>query len=157
MEESLENKLQNDETISSDTDEATDKGLDWSDDEIGRLSSTKINKPIQNPPPREEDLRLSWLVDDFEDITENIYEAIMIASRRARQIGRRQKQEIEALNSTLEVVDLINNEEEEGPEPGVDHFHHMKPTIQALKELKEQHFTFSYPEEDVDEDRDVDE
>ena len=109
MEESLENKLQNDETISSDTDEATDKGLDWSDDEIGRLSSTKINKPIQSPPPREEDMRLSWLVDDFEDITENIYEAIMVASRRAREIGRRQKQEIEALNSTLEVVDLINN------------------------------------------------
>ena len=126
-----------------------------SDGEVDDAESTDDSKPPQNPPPSEEDMRLPWLVDDFEGITENIYEAVIVASRRARQIGRLQKQEIEALNSTVDVIDLINNENEDGLEPGVDHFHHMKPTVQAMKELKLRSFNFSYPEDDIDEDEEL--
>jgi len=123
---------------------------DWSEDDSELEEHSEGSIPKTKTVPSEEDMRLSWLVDDFDGITENIYEAIIVAGQRARQIGRRQKQEIDDLNSSMEVVDLINNEEEEGMEPGVDHFHHMKPTMQAMKELKSQSFTFSYPDDEID-------
>lgn len=91
-------------------------------------------------------IQLDWLINDFDGQTSSVYEAIMIAAHRARQIGRRQKQEIENFNASLEAVEIVNAEEEENDEPGVDHFHHSKPTVQALDELKKQKFTFYYPE-----------
>jgi len=97
-------------------------------------------------PLTEEEARLDWLINDFEGITDNVYEAIMIAAIRARQIGRRQKQEIDAYNSTIEATEIVNPEDEGTEEPGVDHFHHIKPTIKALRELKEEDINFYYLE-----------
>jgi len=134
-----------------DQDDDLEEDSDWTDDGPELMEQIEGFIPKSKSVPSEEDLRLSWLVDDFDGITENIYEAIIIAGRRARQIGRRQKQEIDDLNSAMDVVDLINNEEEEGLEPGVDHFHHMKPTVQALKELKSSTFKYSYPDDEIEE------
>jgi len=102
-------------------------------------------EPVK-PKPREPEVKLDWLVQDFEGITDSVYEGIMIAAHRARQIGRRQKQEIDAFNATIETTEITNSEEEESDQPGVDHFHHVKPTILALNELKKGEINYHYQE-----------
>ncbi len=99
-------------------------------------------------PLTEEEIRLDWLVDDFDGVTSNVYEAIMVAVIRARQIGRRQKREIDAYNSTMEASEIMNPEDEGTEEPGTDHFNHIKPTIRALRELKEGKVRFYYSDKD---------
>ncbi len=93
---------------------------------------------------------LDWRIDDFEGVTESVYEAVMVAARRARQVGRRQKQEIDAWNTTLEATEMINPESEENDEPGIDHFHHVKPTVRALNELKDQKIKYYYEQKEKD-------
>ncbi|HHE47188.1 MAG TPA: hypothetical protein ENL08_05770 [Bacteroidetes bacterium] len=91
------------------------------------------------------DSKLPWLIHDFEGITENIYEGVMAAAVRARQIGRRQKQEIDVWHKSHEPVDGAGEEEES--EPGIDHFQHSKPTVKALKELSERKLIIRYRDE----------
>jgi len=88
---------------------------------------------------------LPWLLHDFKGITENVYEGIMVAAVRARQIGRWQKQEIDAWYKFHEPVDGQGEEEE--IEPGTDHFHHIKPTIKALDELALKKLNYRYLED----------
>jgi len=90
--------------------------------------------------------KLPWLVEDFSGITTSVYEAVMIAAHRARQVGRRQKREIDAYNSA-QVLTPESIEAEEHAEKGVDHFHHIKPTVVALDELKSGEFEYYYLEE----------
>lgn len=92
-------------------------------------------------------LQLSWSVIDYDGITSNIYEAVMVAAHRARQVGRRQKREIDNWNITIEMSE-ITPEEEDAEEPGIDHFNHPKPTVQAMHELKSGRFDFRYPDEE---------
>jgi len=108
---------------------------------------SQCDTKVQQPPP-ESEIRLSWLVDDFLGITDNIYEAVMVAARRARQVGRRQKQEIDSYNATVEATEIVNPEEDEAEEPGSDHFFHIKPTVKALRELKDEKIKYYYPEKD---------
>lgn len=90
--------------------------------------------------------RLNWLIDDFSGITDSVYQAAMIAAQRARRIGRRQKQEIDSWNDTHNILEqgVIT---EESPLQGIDNFHHPKPTMQALDELKHERLKFRYPKE----------
>lgn len=92
-------------------------------------------------------LRLPWIVSDFNGITKSVYEAIMVAATRARQIGKRQKAEIDAWNTSIELSEMTP-EEEDAEEPGIDHFNHPKPTVKALFELKEQKTKYHYPEDE---------
>jgi len=92
-------------------------------------------------------LRLAWLIDDFRDKTKSVYEAVMVAAHRARQIGRRQKQEIDHWNDIHDVTESVVVTDSGVPEQGIDHFHHPKPTVQALDELKKNKISFSFPEE----------
>ncbi len=87
--------------------------------------------------------KLPWLVDDFSGVTSSVYEAVMAAAHRARQVGRRQKQEIDSYNSA-QILTPESIEEEETSEKGIDHFQHTKPTIEALAELKRKEFTYYY-------------
>ncbi len=103
-----------------------------------------------NPPPRTErrstdfaGSKLPWLVDDFTHVTASVYEAVMIAAHRARQVGRNQKREIDAYNNA-QVLTPESIEEEETSEKGIDHFNHIKPTVQALGELMEKKFEYYY-------------
>jgi len=89
--------------------------------------------------------RLPWLVDDFTGVTSSVYEAVMVAAHRARQVGRRQKREIDAYN-TSQPLTSESIEQEEFTEKGVDHFRHIKPTVKALDELRRGDFEFYYPE-----------
>lgn len=100
--------------------------------------------PEPPPPVPEEEKTLDWNVDDFEGITDTVYEAIMVAAKRARQIARRQKQEIDSYNNSMEASEIVNQEDEESIEPGVDHFNHVKPLVVALRELKEGRLNYDY-------------
>jgi DNA-directed RNA polymerase subunit K/omega len=91
--------------------------------------------------------RLSWLVTDFQGITNSVYEAVMVAANRARQVGRNQKREIDNWNSS-QVLTPESIEQEETAEKGIDHFNHIKPTVQALSELKHQDIEFYYLNEE---------
>ncbi|MCF7810672.1 DNA-directed RNA polymerase subunit omega [bacterium] len=91
------------------------------------------------------DNRLPWLVNDFKDITESVYEAASIASVRSRQIGREQKQEIDNWFTAHDITEGSEEIEDES-EPGVDHFHHCKPTVQALQELTNGKVKYRYLE-----------
>lgn len=86
--------------------------------------------------------KLSWLINDFSEVSVSVYEAAMIASVRSRQIGRRQKQEVDNWFSAHDITE--GAEEEEESEPGVDNFNHPKPTIQALRELTNNKLKFRY-------------
>jgi len=90
--------------------------------------------------------KLSWLVEDFHGVTDSVYEAVMVAAHRARQVGRRQKREIDAYNSS-QVLTPESIEAEEHSEKGVDHFQHIKPTVAALDELKNGEFEYYYLDE----------
>jgi len=89
--------------------------------------------------------KLTWLVDDFVGLTSSVYEAVMVASHRARQVGRQQKHEIDSYNSS-QVLSPESIEAEEHAEKGIDHFQHIKPTIVALNELKEQSINYYFLE-----------
>ncbi len=109
-----------------------------------------------NPPPRPErkstdfaGSKLTWLVNDFNHIDSivSVYEAVMVAAHRARQVGRLQKREIDNYNSS-QVLTPESIEEEETSEKGIDHFNHIKPTIRALGELMEQKLEFHYSDDE---------
>jgi len=124
-----------------------------SGDTTQRGDASDQEQPPDAPetPPQQRSLltksQLPWLVDDFSGIASSVYEAAMIAAHRARQIGRMQKREVDAWSASLEPTQE-GDEEEETSKPGVDHFHHPKPTIKALSELKEEKITFRYPDEE---------
>lgn len=88
------------------------------------------------------------LIEDFSNISGSVYEAVMIASKRARQIGRTQKEEIDAWNKSLEST-MIEEEltEEESSFPEKREFNFQKPIIQALSEMKSGKFTFHYKDD----------
>jgi DNA-directed RNA polymerase subunit K/omega len=99
------------------------------------------HEPVERPLSGS---RLPWLIHDFTGITDNVYEGVMVAAVRARQIGRRQKHEIDAWYKSHEPVDGQGEEEE--TEPGSDHFQHTKPTVKALDELAEKKLEYKYLE-----------
>lgn len=112
--------------------------------------AARIDGDEEALPPRPERRRtdfagskLPWLVEDFYGVTESVYEAVMIAAHRARQVGRWQKREIDDYNSA-QVLTPESIEEEETAEKGIDHFQHSKPTVQALSELKQRLFEYYY-------------
>lgn len=87
--------------------------------------------------------RLNWLVADFQNITSSTYEAVMVASLRAREIARQQKIEIDKyFSKRADETQPVN--EEESPQRGIDPFNHIKPTVLALQELKEEKIKFRY-------------
>ena len=122
---------------------STDVESEGNGSELERSAESTDQKERQHAPPKP---RLGWLVDDFNETANSVYEAVMISSRRARQIGRRQKQEIDNWNSAHDITETGFTGEEVS-EPGVDHFNHQKPTVQALCELKDENIKFHYSDE----------
>ena len=122
-------------------------GYEMSSLDKQELSIVDQLKSIADPRRRmaERNIKLKWLVDDFEGVTDSVYEAIMVSAARARQVGKRQKLEIEAWNSSRQ-LDELDSDDNVPSEAGIDHFRHPKPTIQALFELKRRRIRFRYPE-----------
>jgi len=107
-------------------------------------SAEELRQRGYKPAPK---LRLSWLIDDFHEKTSSVYEAVMVAANRARQVGRRQKQEIDHWNAIHDVTESVISPDSPAAEPGIDHFHHPKPTVQALDELKRDVIRYTLNEE----------
>lgn len=106
--------------------------------------------PLRNPDEisrtKEEHTgsRLDWLICDFSPITETIYEAVIVAAKRAREIALTQKMEIDRYFQQKS-SDLQPISEDDNPNLGLDPFHHPKPTVLALQELKEGKIRFYNP------------
>jgi DNA-directed RNA polymerase subunit K/omega len=82
--------------------------------------------------------------EDFEAVTNNIYEAVMVVAHRARKIATDQKLEIE---KNMTVVEPEEEKEEEPPakEAKVE-YNFEKPTIIAFRELIDKDLEFEYRE-----------
>lgn len=103
-------------------------------------------------PPVKEGIPLG-LIEDYNGISSSVYEAVMIAAHRARQIGRRQKQEIDSFNRSMEMTvgsDALELDEIPSEDRTVVRTTYPKPTTQALTELKNQRFSFYYPKPEED-------
>ena len=85
-----------------------------------------------------------YLPEDFEEKTDNLYEAIMIVARRARKISANQKLEIE---NTMHIVESEEEiiEDENREEPTL-YLELEKPTRIAFRELSEDDLDFDYRE-----------
>ena len=89
-----------------------------------------------------EALRRDLLAEDFRDRVQNIYEAIIVLSQRARQIGQQQANVIEQFLSSKVKPETDENEEEvpakktledDDDSPRLPRFE--KPTVLAMNEL----------------------
>jgi len=95
----------------------------------------------------------AFLAEDFHGMAENIYEAILIISKRSRQIGELQKRQIDrALGQTemleQQVTEPSGEETEvhtEEPEPRPQ-LHFEKPPIQAMREMASEKTKWHYEE-----------
>ncbi|MFN3821708.1 MAG: DNA-directed RNA polymerase subunit omega [bacterium] len=154
------------ETFSSEEDEMSEEEINISSEdltpieeeielevEILKKSQTILPSPqipLRNPDEisrtKEEHTgsRLDWLVCDFSPTTETIYEAVIVAAKRAREIALTQKMEIDRYfqQKSSEPQPIS---EDDNPNLGIDPFHHIKPTVLALQELKEGKIRFYNP------------
>ncbi len=84
------------------------------------------------------------LPEDFEEKTDNLYEAIMVVARRARKIAANQKLEIEnTMNMTESEEEIIEDENREEP---TLYLELEKPTKIAFRELSKDDLDFDYRE-----------
>jgi DNA-directed RNA polymerase omega subunit len=87
-----------------------------------------------------------FLAEDFEGQADNIYEAIIVIARRARQIGENQKKEIDRTIGTIDLsespIETQPPPEEEPVEP--EFVHYEKPTILSMQEVKKGLVKFNY-------------
>lgn len=85
-------------------------------------------------------------LDKFEKSAENIYEATVIASKRARQINDELRIEV---SQRLEPVLMKDNDEESGTNQdklnlSLEFEKRKKPTLQAVEELVDDKLSFRY-------------
>jgi|GEM_PF-417506 len=76
-----------------------------------------------------------YLAENFEGLADNIYEAIIVVAKRARQIGDVQKREIDRQIGTIEMTETPEEEppDEDAPEP--EFYRYEKPTMLAMQEM----------------------
>jgi len=85
-----------------------------------------------------------YLAEDFAGLADNVYEAIIVIAKRARQIGDAQKREIDRQIGTIEMVEAPEEEppDEDVPEP--EFYHYEKPTVLAMQEMADRKLKFDY-------------
>ncbi|RJP80162.1 MAG: hypothetical protein C4524_03710 [Candidatus Zixiibacteriota bacterium] len=116
--------------------------------EMEQQAAPKAPRESRNPS-----LKRDFLAEDFRENVDNIYEAIIVMSQRARQIGQKQARVIElflaskAKPDSDEVDDeapahRIEDEDEDAPRlPDFE-----KPTVLAMNELHKGYLKFRYKE-----------
>ncbi|TKJ40698.1 hypothetical protein CEE37_06965 [candidate division LCP-89 bacterium B3_LCP] len=110
---------------------------------LSEETSRELEKASRGKLPQssgEESLRRDFLAEDFHKRASNIYEAIIIMSKRARQLGQRQGRIIEQFMASKVRPDDDEEEEEhvrtlddDDDEPRLPKFE--KPTILAMNEM----------------------
>lgn len=100
----------------------------------------KTDEPVKLRESDEETVRRDFLAEDFHERTENIYEAIIVMSQRARQLGQRQARIIEQFMASKVRSDDDEEEEEivrplddDDDTPRLPRFE--KPTVLAMNEM----------------------
>lgn len=112
-----------------------------SEETNGEIDETAAAKPVRDP--KLDPLRRDVLAEDFRGKIDNIYEAVIVLSQRARQIGQAQAGVIEQFLASKIKPDTDENEEEvpakkplevdDEDAPKLPKFE--KPTILAMNEL----------------------
>lgn len=100
-------------------------------------------QPQGFPASKPESVRRDFLSEDFHESTPNIYEAIIVMSQRARQLGRRQARIIEQFMASKIRPDSDEDDEEEPVKPSIEDDDEdapklpkfEKPTILAMNEM----------------------
>lgn len=103
----------------------------------------------QQTPQEEEEKqpeRTDFLGEDFEELADNIYEAIIVIARRARTIGESQKREIDSQIGTLELMETPDDDLFEDEENEPEFRTYEKPTILAMQEMKAGKLKYDYRE-----------
>ncbi|MBD3167832.1 hypothetical protein GF324_14615 [bacterium] len=80
-----------------------------------------------------------FLAEDYYGKTKNIYETIMVVAQRARQVGERQRREMDAYLNQVEAMEKFEDEDagmiEDAPEIHEPVLQFEKPTVLALREM----------------------
>lgn len=107
--------------------------------------------------PKGSPLKRDFLAEDFRDQIDNIYEAIIVMSQRARQIGQKQARIIEQFLAAKvkpdsdeveeEVPVARPMEEDDEDNPRLPSFE--KPTVLAMNELLKGDLRYHFKEEDA--------
>ena len=122
-----------------------------------QMEMEKKRTQTATPEEKEEAVRRDFLAEDFRERVTNIYEAIIVMSQRARQIGQKQARIVEQFMSTKsrtedddeeEGVELIKPslEDDDDDEPSLPRFE--KPTITAMNEMFRGDLKFNRGEEE---------
>jgi DNA-directed RNA polymerase subunit K/omega len=100
----------------------------------------KADKPVKLRESEEDSVRRDFLAEDFHDCTPNIYEAIIVMSQRARQLGQRQARIIEQFMASKvrpddedEEEEIVRPLDEDDDSPKLPKFE--KPTVIAMNEM----------------------
>ena len=82
--------------------------------------------------------------EDFEDLSENIYEAVMVVAQRARRIGKDQKDQIEQFLGAMETDGEENTGTVLDEKLKNEILKMKKPTVLAIEEMLEGELKYSY-------------
>ncbi|MBL7074977.1 DNA-directed RNA polymerase subunit omega [candidate division KSB1 bacterium] len=82
--------------------------------------------------------------EDFEDLSENIYEAVMVVAQRARRIGKDQKDQIEQFLGEMETDGEENTGTVLDEKLKNEILKMKKPTVLAIEEMLEGELKYSY-------------
>ncbi len=86
--------------------------------------------------------------EDFQDLSDNIYEAILVMGLRARQINQHQKEELDKIHEEYQ-AEMALTESEEPEELNIPHF--TKPTLLSLREMLGKKIDYRYLEPEKEE------
>ena len=95
-------------------------------------------------------------ISELESKAANVYEAIVVLSKRARQINEETKIEFSQRLETISVLPSSSNPEEEEPDANPDQLRislefekRPKPTEEAIREILNDELKFRYKEPEV--------
>ena len=83
-------------------------------------------------------------LDDLEKFSDNIYEAIMVIAKRARQINDEQRQKIEEIVGTAEMDSSEEDEDYVREEEERNYVKFPKPTRLAMEEFLQGKIKYEY-------------
>ena len=92
-----------------------------------------------------------FLAEDYYNKAKNIYEAIMVIAKRAREIGEAQRKEMDAYLSQVEMLEKFHDEDEgmieDSPVAHEPILQFEKPTVLSLREMIADKIDIIRPEE----------
>lgn len=103
-------------------------------------------EPQENPQDETEKQveRSDFIGEDFEELADNIYEAIIVIAKRARLIGESQKREIDSQIGALELTETPEDDLFDDEETEPEFRSYEKPTILAMQEMKAGQLKYGY-------------